>query len=156
MSLWLPFILKGVYFKVHVLTEKNALTNGAIAKLDKQILAFYGMTSLVFLAVFVGLSLNEGIKEHFYYYLAISMFFGAFFFSKLLTFIFEYFYKNNNSSLLFLATLPRLLLFLLAFVFFKNTVHEEMNKHLVLIAICLFFFLAMFESILKLKLFSRN
>ena len=156
MSLWLPFILKGVYFKVHVLTEKNALTNGAIAKLDKQILAFYGMTSLVFLAVFVGLSLNEGIKDNSYYYLAISMFFGAFYFSKLITFIFEYFYKNNNSSLLFLATLPRLLLFLLAFVFFKNTVHEEMNKHLVLIAICLFFFLAMFESILKLKLFSRN
>jgi len=156
VSLWLPFILKGVYFKVHVLTEKNALTNGAIAKLDKQILAFYGMTSLVFLAVFVGLSLNEGIKDNSYYYLAISMFFGAFYFSKLITFIFEYFYKNNNSSLLFLATLPRLLLFLLAFVFFKNTVHEEMNKHLVLIAICLFFFLAMFESILKLKLFSRN
>ena len=66
MSLWLPFILKGVYFKVHVLTEKNALTNGAIAKLDKQILAFYGMTSLVFLAVFVVLVfvlrlLREGV-----------------------------------------------------------------------------------------------
>ena len=64
---------------MHVLTEKNALTNGAIAKIDKQILAFYGVTSLVFFAVFVGLSLNEGIKEHLYYYLAISMFFGAFF-----------------------------------------------------------------------------
>ncbi len=141
---------------MHVLTEKDALTNGAIAKLDKQILAFYGVTSLVFLAVFIGLSLNEGIKEHLYYYLAISMFFWAFFFSKLITFIFEFFYKNNNASLLFLTSLPRLLLFLLAFVFFKNTVQEEMNKHLVLIAICLFFFLAMFESILKLKLFSRN
>lgn len=156
MSLWLPFILKGVYFKVHVLTDLNALTNGSIAKLDKQILAFYGVTSLVFLAVFIGLSLNEGIEEHFYYYLAISMFFGAFFFSKLITFIYEFFYKNNNASLLFLTSLPRLLLFLLAFVFFKNTVHEEMSKHLVLIAICLFFFLALFESILKLKLFSRN
>lgn len=156
MSLWLPFILKGVYFKVRVLTEKNALKNGAIVKLDKQILAFYGLTSLVFFAVFVCLSLNEGIKEHFYYYLAISMFFGAFFFSKLITFIFEYFYKNNNASLLFLTSLPRLFFFLLAFVFFKNKVHEEMNKHFVLIAICLFFFLATFESILKLKLFSRN
>ena len=152
----LLFILKGVYFKVHVLTEKDAPTHGAIAKLDKQILAFYGFISLVFLAVFVGFFFNEGIKEHLYYYLAISMFFGAFFFSKLITFIFEYFYKNNNASLLFLTTLPRLFFFLLAFVFFKNTVHEEMNKHLVLIAICLFFFLALFESILKLKLFSRN
>lgn len=139
-----------------VLTEKNALTNGAIAKLDKQILAFYGMTSLVFFAVFIGLYLNEGIKEHIYYYLAISMFFGAFFFSKLITFIFEYFYKNNIASLLFLTSLPRLFFFLLAFVFFKNILHERMNKHLVLIAICLFFFLVLFESILKLKLFSRN
>lgn len=156
MSLWLPFILKGVYFKVHVLTELNAITNGSIAKLDKQILAFYGLTSLIFLAVFVGLSLNEGIKENNYYYLAISMFFGAFFFSKLITFIFEYFFKNNNASLLFLTSLPRLFFFLLAFVFFKNTVHEELNRHFVLIAICLFFFLALFESILKLKLFSRN
>ena len=140
---------------MHGLTEKNALTNDAIAKLDKQILAFYGVTSLVSLAVFIGLSLNEGIKEHFYYYLAISMFFGAFFFSKLITFIYEFFYKNNNASLLFVTSLPRLLFFLLAFVFFKNTLHEEMSKHLVLIAICLFFFLALFESILKLKLFSR-
>lgn len=138
------------------MTEKNALINDPTAKLDKQILAFYGVTSLVFLAVFVGLSLNHGIKENNYYYLATSMFFGAFFFSKLITFIFEYFYKNNNASLLFLSSLPRLFFFLLAFVFFKNTVHEEMNKHLVLIAICLFFFLALFESILKLKLFSRN
>ena len=142
---------------MHVLTEKNALTNGAIDdKLDKQVLAFYGVISLVFLAIFIGLSLNEGIKEHFYYYLAISMFFGAFFFSKLITFIFEYFYKNNNASLLFLTSLPRLFFFLLAFVFFKHILPEEMNKRLVLIAICLFFFLAMFESILKLKLFSRN
>lgn len=141
---------------MHVLTEKNALINDLTAKLDKQILAFYGVTSLVFLAVFVGLSLNEGIKENNYYYLAISMFFCAFFFSKLITFIFEYFYKNNNASLLFLTSLPRLFFFLLAFVFFKNTVHEEMNKHLVLVAICLFFLLVLFESILKLKLFSRN
>ena len=74
------------------MTESNALTDGSIVKLDKQILAFYGVTSLVFLAVFIGLSFNEGIKEHFYYYLAISMFFGAFFFSKLITFIFEFFY----------------------------------------------------------------
>ena len=141
---------------MHVLTEKNAPIGGAIGKLDKQILSFYGLISLVFLAVFIGLFLNDGFKEHIYYYLAISMFFGAFFFSKLIIFIFEYFYKNNNASLLFLTTLPRLFFFLLAFVFFKNTVHEEMNKHLVLIAICIFFFLALFESILKLKLFSRN
>jgi len=141
---------------VHVLTEKNALTNDAIAKLDKQILAFYGMTSLVFFAVSIGLFLNEGIKEYIYYYLAISMFFGAFFFSKLITFIFEYFYNNNNASLLLLTSLPRLFFFLLAFVFFKHILPEETNKQLVLIAICLYFFLAMFESILKLKLFSRN
>jgi len=46
---------------VHVLTEKDALTHCAIAKLDKQILAFYGFISLVFLAVFVGFFFNEGM-----------------------------------------------------------------------------------------------
>ena len=42
-----------------------------------------------------------------------------------------------------------------AFVFFKNTVQEEMCKNLVLIAICVFFFFILLEAILKLKLFSR-
>lgn len=137
------------------LDEYKELTNNSIAKLDAKFLSFYGLTALIFLAVFVGQYFYGSFSETIYYYLAVSMFFSAFFISKLITVIFEFFYKNNHASLLFLTSLPRLSLFLLAFVFFKNTVHEEMNKNLVLIAICLFFSLTLFEAILKLKLFSR-
>ncbi|MEY4790062.1 MAG: hypothetical protein RLZ61_2280 [Planctomycetota bacterium] len=137
------------------LDEYKELTNNSIAKLDAKFLSFYGLTALIFLAVFVGQYFYGSFAEIIYYYLAVSMFFSAFFISKLITVIFEFFYKNNHASLLFLTSLPRLSLFLLAFVFFKNTVHEEMNKNLVLIAICLFFSLTLFEAILKLKLFSR-
>lgn len=137
------------------LDEYKELTNNSIAKLDAKFLSFYGSTALIFLAVFVGQYFYGYFAETIYYYLAVSMFFSAFFISKLITIIFEFFYKNNHASLLFLTSLPRLSLFLLAFVFFKNTVHEEMNKNLVLIAICLFFSLTLFEAILKLKLFSR-
>lgn len=137
------------------LDEYKELTNNSIAKLDAKFLSFYGLTALIFLAVFVGQYFYGSFAEIIYYYLAVSMFFSAFFISKLITVIFEFFYKNNHASLLFLTSLPRLSLFLLAFVFFKNTVHEDMNKNLVLIAICLFFSLTLFEAILKLKLFSR-
>ena len=137
------------------LDEYKELTNNSIAKLDAKFLSFYVSTALIFLAVFVGQYFYGSFAEIIYYYLAVSMFFSAFFISKLITVIFEFFYKNNHASLLFLTSLPRLSLFLLAFVFFKNTVHEEMNKNLVLIAICLFFSLTLFEAILKLKLFSR-
>jgi hypothetical protein len=140
---------------VFALDEYKELTNNSIAKLDAKFLSFYGLTALIFLAVFVGQYFYGSFSETIYYYLAVSMFFSAFFISKLITVIFEFFYKNNHASLLFLTSLPRLSLFLLAFVFFKNTVHEEMNKNLVLIAICLFFSLTLFEAILKLKLFSR-
>jgi hypothetical protein len=140
---------------VFALDEYKELTNNSIAKLDAKFLSFYGLTALIFLAVFVGQYFYGSFAEIIYYYLAVSMFFSAFFISKLITVIFEFFYKNNHASLLFLTSLPRLSLFLLAFVFFKNTVHEEMNKNLVLIAICLFFSLTLFEAILKLKLFSR-
>jgi hypothetical protein len=140
---------------VFALVEYKELTNNSIAKLDAKFLSFYGLTALIFLAVFVGQYFYGSFSETIYYYLAVSMFFSAFFISKLITVIFEFFYKNNHASLLFLTSLPRLCLFLLAFVFFKNTVHEEMNKNLVLIAICLFFSLTLFEAILKLKLFSR-
>ncbi len=149
------FILKGVYFKVNVLTDKKTVANKAIAKIDFRFLSFYGFMSVIFLAIFISLFFNEFFEIQNYYYLAISMFFSAFFISKLITVFFEFFYKNNHASLLFLTSLPRLSLFLLAFVFFKNTVHEEMNRHLVLIAICLFFFFTLLEAILKLKLFSR-
>lgn len=137
------------------LTENKDLTNNAIGKLDAKFLSFYGFIALIFLAVFVSQYVYSSFEEHVYYYLAVSMFFSAFFISKLITVIFEFFYKNNHASLLFLTSLPRLSLFLLAFVFFKNTLHEEMNKNLVLIAICLFFFFILLEAILKLKLFSR-
>jgi hypothetical protein len=140
---------------VFALDEYKELTNNSIAKLDAKFLSFYGLTALIFLAVFVGQYFYGSFAEIIYYYLAVSMFFSAFFISKLITVIFEFFYKNNHASLLFLTSLPRLSLFLLAFVFFKNTVHEDMNKNLVLIAICLFFSLTLFEAILKLKLFSR-
>jgi hypothetical protein len=140
---------------VFALDEYKELTNNSIAKLDAKFLSFYGLTALIFLAVFVGQYFYGSFSETIYYYLAVSMFFSAFFISKLITVIFEFFYKNNHASLLFLTSLPRLSLFLLAFVFFKNTVHEDMNKNLVLIAICLFFSLTLFEAILKLKLFSR-
>jgi len=140
---------------VHVLIEKKALFDDAVAKFDKRFLAFYGFLALFFLALFVSQCLNGLIGTQIYYYLAVSMFFGAFFISKLITFLFEFFYKNNHTSLLFLTSLPRLSLFLLAFVFFKNTLDEEMNRHLVLIAVCVFFFFTLLEAILKLKLFSR-
>ncbi len=138
-----------------VLIQKNALNDGAIAKLDKRFLGFYGLIALVFLAVFIGQYMNGYEGTEIYYFLALSMFFWAFFISKLITVLFEFFYKDNHSSVLFLTSLPRLSLFLLAFVFFKNTVHEEMNRQLVLIAICVFFFFTLLEAILKLKLFSR-
>ena len=137
------------------LTENKELTNNAIGKLDAQFLCFYGLTALIFLAVFVGQYFYSSFEENVYYYLAVSMFILAFFISKLITVIFEFFNNNNHATLLFLTSLPRLCLFLLAFVFFKNTVQEEMCKNLVLIAICLFFFFILLEAILKLKLFSR-
>lgn len=156
MEFWaFLFILKSVYFKVSVLPDKNKLIKSAVSKLDRQFLGFYGLSALVFFAVFVGQYLYGSFAEHVFYYLALSMFFSAFFISKLITVLFELFYKDNHATVLFLTTLPRLFLFLLAFVFFKNTVHEEMNKNLILIAICVFFFLALSEAILKLKLFSR-
>lgn len=138
-----------------VLIEKNAFNDTANAKLDKHFLSFYGLIAIVFLAVFVSQYLNgvEGTKI--YYYLALAMFFWAFFVSKLITVLFENFYKHNHTSVLFLSSLPRLSLFLLAFVFFKNIVSEEMNRYLVLIAVCVFFLFALLEAILKLKLFSR-
>ena len=138
-----------------LLVEKNVLNEGAIAKIDKRFMGFYGLIAVIFLAVFVGQYMNGFEGTEIYYYLAVSMFFWAFFISKLITVLFEHFYKDNHASVLFLTSLPRLSLFLLAFVFFKNTVHEEMNRHLVLIAICVFFFFTLLEAILKLKLFSR-
>lgn len=135
--------------------EKYVFSECAIAKFNKCFLGFYGLIAIVFLAVFVGLHINEFKGTEIYYYLAVSMFFWAFFISKLITVLFEHFYRDNHASVLFLTSLPRLSSFLLAFVFFKNTVHEEMNRYLVLIAICVFFFFTMLEAILKLKLFSR-
>ena len=103
------------------LDEYKELTNNSIAKLDAKFLSFYGLTALIFLAVFVGQYFYGSFAEIIYYYLAVSMFFSAFFISKLITVIFEFFYKNNHASLLFLTSLPRLSLFLLAFVCVPST-----------------------------------
>lgn len=140
---------------MHFLNGKNILNDVAADKFEKRFLGFYSFIALFFLSVFIYQYVNGVIGAETYYFLALSLFFFVFFISKLISLLFQLFFKNNHVSLVFLTTLPRLSLFLVVFVFFKNTVDAEMNKHFVLIALCIFFLFSMLEGILKLKLFSR-
>lgn len=144
------FMLKKGCFKAFILNDANK-----ISSIDLGLLGLYGFLAVFAFALCVSGHMwgLVGISN---YSMAMSLFFMAFFISKLCVILYGFFYGQYHASLVLLTSFPRLSLFLLAFVFLKNILHQEIVRHLVPLAICVFFSFTILEAILKFKLFSRN